>query len=253
MEDLENFRNPPIKEAVISIQFESKLASLDLIEGLINELPTKFSFSEPLAINGQSVSVQMADDGKKPKVESNIDKIGIRLNDEEQALTVQFRMNEFSISKMAPYTSWCDFKNLAYELWNLYLNKLVKVEYTRLAVRYINEIDLPLEESGSVEIEDYLTNELKTPKGMPEDVCNFFSRVEVPYPDTGVKAVIVQAFKGHNNESRSISVILDFDIYSAYLEGMNNESIWPYLEELRNIKNIAFRGSLTDKTMETFR
>jgi uncharacterized protein (TIGR04255 family) len=249
MEKQEIFPNAPIKEAVIDIRFSSKFASLDVIEDAIASIPAKYDFGEQDAISGHHLEINVTGQGD-PSVKEKLDQIGIRIKDHENNLVVIFKTDGFTVSKLPPYTNWEDFKSIAQDLWSTYFEKLVKVDIKRLAVRYINEIQLPMIDS-SVELNEYLVNEPLVPRGIKSDISDFFNRIVIPFPKLSAKAVIIQALGEQTNDS--IFVILDFDVYCDDISIVETQDMWTYLDKLRDIKNQAFTGSLTDKALENFR
>ncbi|MGM7318919.1 TIGR04255 family protein [Idiomarina sp. ST10R2A5] len=248
--DDEVFEKPPIKEAVIVIRFESKACSLDLIEEVVKELPEKYSFGEISALSGHSINFTVGKSGNS-SLKEEVDRLGIKVTSEKLNLVVQFKRNELVVSKLAPYENWREFKEVGKEIWELYASKLSQLEIKQINLRYINELEIPLDK-GRVELSEYLVNEPQTPEGMPVDVCNFFSRVDIPYDEVNAIAVVLQAFKKTNGEY--ISVILDFNIHSVESEvKLDNSNIWSLFDEYRRIKNKAFLGSITEKSKEMFR
>jgi uncharacterized protein (TIGR04255 family) len=245
----ETFVNAPIREAIIDIKFKSKLASLDLIDVLLEKISEKYEFDEPEVLRDHKVEVKL-DLAGKSSVKNSQGVVGLKIVIEKDNLVLQFTETSFTISKLPPYDNWENFSARAKEFWNLYLDKLSKVKFTRLAVRYINEIELPMVDN-SVLLEDYLVNDPVTPEGLPDDVAGFFSRVHVPCLETRSNIVVVQALKSANK--KGIVVLLDFDAYSVDNEKLNEMSIWDSLSDLRDLKNKAFYGSLTDKCKDIFR
>ena len=75
---------------------------------------------------------------------------------------VQFRTDGFSLSRLAPYTSWEDVFARATTLWHYFCDLSRPIEVTRLAVRTINRIQLSLPMSN---IRKYLTAPPMVPPG----------------------------------------------------------------------------------------
>ncbi|MBL0184636.1 MAG: TIGR04255 family protein [Candidatus Obscuribacter sp.] len=65
-----------------------------------------------------------------------------RDHDENRAF--QVRSTGFSYSKLAPYDCWESFFNEGKRIWNLYSNFSNPKSIDRVAVRFINRLDIPL-------------------------------------------------------------------------------------------------------------
>jgi uncharacterized protein (TIGR04255 family) len=71
----------------------------------------------------------------------------------------------FSASKLAPYTDWHDLRTQARDLWAKYRKATDPVLITRLALRYINRIDIPLPIS---DLKEYMRT---IPEISPDGLC----------------------------------------------------------------------------------
>jgi uncharacterized protein (TIGR04255 family) len=83
---------------------------------------------------------------------------GFRFERADARRVMQTKLDGFSYSALAPYDEWEGFRPEAKHLWKLYRDICHPIRVTRVAVRYINRIDIPLKNSdprSSLQLEDY--------------------------------------------------------------------------------------------------
>jgi uncharacterized protein (TIGR04255 family) len=159
---------------------------------------------------------------------------------------IQFRRDGFTFNRLKPYTSWEELFPEAARCWKLYWETCQPIDVSRIAVRYINRLLLP---DLQGEFSDYLAAPPALPNGMPPFVSAFVSRVVINDPDSRITAAVVQALEPPL-ESRYIPVILDIDVFHEDVSNLTSDAILTRFEELREMKNRVFFGSITDKTLE---
>jgi len=226
MSEAEHLPNAPIKEAVIDIRIDPGSVTIDQLESLVHELPIADSEIKPIF----SHQFRMDLGTENPEAIHNRGLIGYRI--------------EYAKG------NWNSFKDEAMKLWSLFRETLSEYNISRLAVRYINEVSLPLID-GKVDFDQYLVNGPRLPGGTGDEVSSFFSNVVIPFRDLKVKAVVVQALE--SLDIYRAPVILDFDISREDVTGFSDSEMWVLFDDLRDIKNTAFRGSIKEATLELYR
>jgi len=162
----------------------------------------------------------------------------------------QARIDGFTFNRLKPYDKWESFRDEARQLWKLY-SDLVSPEIVRVALRYINKFEIPLISQPSIKLSDFLAAAPIVPKGIPQGVSSFLSRVVVHDPETDADAIITQAFE-QIVDPKFIPLILDIDVFKQK-ELISEEEAWQTLEKLRHFKNNIFFKSITEKAKELFR
>ena len=76
-------------------------------------------------------------------------------------------------------------------------------------------------------------------------------RIDMPFDRPQATATITQTL-GLNRETH-IPYIFDVDVFRSTPDGVDAESLWEQLDELREVKNRVFFESLTDEAKELFR
>lgn len=160
----------------------------------------------------------------------------------------QFRVDGFTFNRLHPYTSWEELFPQAIELWQLYTSVSRPDVVTRLAVRYINRIELP---PGAVAFENYLRAAPVIPRELPQYVSSFLTRVTIHDPEINIDAHVAQALEA-SALGDSLVVILDIDAYKQSEFSINAPTIPKTLEQLRVFKNRIFFNSLTEDKLREF-
>jgi uncharacterized protein (TIGR04255 family) len=175
---------------------------------------------------------------------------GYRYESSNRTKIVQLRLDGFTFNRLKPYNNWAEVRDEALRLWNLYRD-LVKPEFiNRIALRYINNLNIPMpiEDFG-----DYLTCPPEVPEGLPQGISSFFYRVVVPADDSRITAIITQALEQKVDVKDYLPIILDIDVIKFIPDGFLEEDIFAILEKLRNFKNQIFFKSITPKLLEVYR
>jgi len=128
---------------------------------------------------------------------------------------VQARIDGYTFNKLKPYESWDSFRTEARKLWNIYFQITKPVRITRIALRYIN-------------------------------------RIEIPLPMNDFKEYVITQTMEKPTENQRLPLILDIDVFSEISFINSDEEMWNKFEKLRKFKNDVFFDSITEKTKELF-
>lgn len=157
---------------------------------------------------------------------------------------VQVSENGFAFSKLQPYTSWEDVRESARRYWEIY-RRVVDVEtIDRVGVRFINQFRLRHDQK----LADYLTVLPKIPETVaPEEVADTLARLTIRDDKMGISA---RVFYMCRPDETGVTVIIDTD--AAKFGTFDAEDIWASLEQLREVKNRIFFGSITETAAQEF-
>ncbi len=238
-----HLENAPIQEAIIDIKVKlSEPVDTNTLLGLEGRLPDDYMNFEPTIRRG--LGVEFGEDGVRTTHDESL--IGYKAESKGRNFVVQFQGAGITVSKLAPYIDWDEFKAEAQIAWNLYKKILPKYKFSRVATRFINRLELPLTEG--FHFEEYLTSNPKMPNSMGNgEMAEFFTRVVVTRPESNATAIIIQ-----NSElpvDGILPVVIDIDVFRD--SGLtDNDDVWAILDSLRIIKNEAFFGSVSESTLE---
>jgi len=162
---------------------------------------------------------------------------------------VQDRLDGFSFSRLEPYEDFDKLKSEARRLWNIYREVARPTKVTRLAVRYINQLNLP---GNKVEPEDYLNAYPYVSERLPDELRSigpFLMNLQLLQDDLKGVLVFNQALAAPKKPD-TVSIVLDFDLSVSDPPVTNEQELWEFFERLRQRKNEYFEAFITDKTRE---
>jgi len=140
MENSRHYTIAPITEALIDIQVQlPPSVSLGRLNGLSDEVKEQYpKKKDRIYFQSQFVA------GEATKSTSQHSVLGYSFHSQDERQDFQARLDGFTFSSLKPYESWQHLKGEAKQLWQLYRKTTEPVRITRVAVRVINQIDVPL-------------------------------------------------------------------------------------------------------------
>lgn len=249
MAEERHLKNAPITEALIDLRIKPPLeltALKDTLPAIKKEIGDRYpeqkeqhEFKGGFGIKeGLPIVKQPRDLGIRGYLFKSRDKLQL----------VQFRRDGFTLNRLKPYTRWESVTTEAKDLWNIYCKNASPKLVSRIAVRYINHLNIPL---PVTDFRDYLTAPPPVPESAPQVVRSFLTRVVVHDSEKQLDANITQAME-RSIKPDFINIIIDIDAYKSGGFDIQTEEIWEILNQLRHLKNTIFFGSITEKTAKLF-
>lgn len=202
-----------------------------------------------------SSSIQ-AGETEYPKVDSSNQHLGYAYASKDSRYILTVSLDSFSFSVRAPYDKWETFRDEAHRLWDLYKTSSSPKSVTRIALRYINRINIS--EPEGVELATYLRAYPTISSDWPSggNMQDFFMQVRLWQEDLSCWSIVNETPEspyGEDNES----IILDFDIFREEFEtsweAEDDSAVWNFLEQLHKRKNDFFEASITEETRRLIR
>lgn len=248
MSKIQHLKNAPIKEAVIDIRLNLSKKFQEDDESKVEKLFSE-DFKDIKKIWTFEGKIQIGDDdGKTAVQETHKAWMGYRLISKDGLNVLQIRNNGFTFSRLYPYKNWKSIKANATKYWKLFRSFKEIENISRLAVRYINKITLPLK---AKEISDYFTAPPSIPPNVSQTLVDFFTKVSIGYPERKTTANIIQTIY-KVDENRGVDILLDIDVFSLQPD-FDEKEIWEFFDYLRDLKNKVFFESITEKTLEMYK
>jgi len=247
-----SYPNPPIAEAVISLQFRQEAPfECSQVNQVGRLLASKFPNSSPIHLFEVNFGVVPEDMSAANRRESPRPKeVGLRLANDLNNRVLQIQQNSFTFSHMAPYSSWESFKDEVVELWNLFIENYPALTVTKVSTRFINRISIPKE---SIELHDYFHLYPKIPEGIPQDVTGMLLQLQMAQKDIGDATAVINLALAEPNLPNHLAVILDIDLFTEVPALPSNSSaLWQQLDKSRQRKNELFEAFITDETRKLF-
>lgn len=246
MSDYETFKNAPITEAVLEImadpqegiQIEDLLQFPKHVQDRYSRTVQKMEFKGGFKL-GAEVSI----------LPSEQKAMGYLLHFDEGKKIIQSRLNGFAFSKLKPYENWDAFHSEAREIWYNYLEITKPKRISRISLRYINRIEIPM---PMKDFNEYLLTNPQIAPGLPQALCGLFMRLEIREPVLDATGIVILAVDNPILPEK-LPLIFDVDVMrkASYVD--NLDGIWGDFENLRKFKNEIFFRSLTERAKELFR
>jgi uncharacterized protein (TIGR04255 family) len=175
--------------------------------------------------------------------------VGLRLHSADEKYVVQFRVAGFTLSRLPPYEKWGSLLDEARRIWAIYVQALAPKRVVRVATRFINNLNLPLETGES--FKTYIHKLVDVPDEAPQIVETFFQRFHLVEAASGARVILTLALDGMP-PAGGIPVILDVDAFIAANLNPADGDLWTILERLRELKNRSFFGTITEQAAELY-
>jgi uncharacterized protein (TIGR04255 family) len=241
------YTNSPIREAVFDIRFKFATPLTPAIfEDAYKTIEREYPKKEVNFV--QSVEFEIKP-GENPKVKSETGPNGLRAISEDGTRIVQFRVDGFSFNKLRPYTNWETFSKEARKLLEIYL-ALSKPDYAeRIALRYINAIEIP---ESNFKLQDYFLTAPNISENLPQSLIHFFMRLIIKDSESNSFATINQTIE-NSGKKDSTTILFDIDVFqpNTHIEP-DLEKLFTEVFQLKDFRTRVFERSLTAKTKSLF-
>jgi len=240
----------PITEALIDIQgfFGDSSDPKELLELFEN---CHKQFAESLPKKSQRFARKILLSQSNKNIQSVDTQLGFHFTDDQNKKVLQYRTNGFSMSHLPQYKNWDTLVKDARTYWKIYKNLRTDFVVNRLAVRYINAIEVPY---PLINYEQYVKG-IEVPPGL--NSCNsiksFTNQVLWSVDDPVANVNLIRALQKAKKDSSSTKVVVDIDVFRPILEiGSDSEEIWDILKTFGNLKNKVFFDTIGEKVMEKY-
>jgi uncharacterized protein (TIGR04255 family) len=240
------FPKAPIVEAVLDIQVEpAEGMNMEQIGTFFDHVKGRYPEKELRAKGSAVIRISP----QRPSMdEPSVQPVGYLYRSPEGKKAVQARIDGYTFNKFNPYSNWGAFSIEARELWQHYVETAKPNRLKRLALRYINRVEIPL---PIRDFKDYLLTIPEIAPNLPQALAHFIMRLVVPNPEIEATAVINVVME-RPLDTQMLPIIFDIDVFKITNHPGNSEEIWHDFDQLRIFKNEIFFNSITDKAKELF-
>lgn len=234
----------PITEALIDIQVVPR-DNLTFIELRDSISGSDFGYYVKNPILEGTFGFMLTADGTQPQTTAQATQIGLRLHSIDEKYVLQCRLSGFTLSRLQPYEDWLNVIREARRLWTIYTERLLPKRVTRVATRFINNLQLPMESGASYQ--KYLHKLVDVPDEAPQAVASFLQRFHLIDVESDA-SVILTLVLDNTLPGVHAPVILDIDAFRVTDLELSSPDLWDTLEKLRELKNRCFFGTITEAT-----
>ena len=238
------YARAPITEAVIELRFAAEFQQAT-VEAAGRRLRDDYSYLD------QENIIQFKLDAGAQRAEPLTSWLGVRLSSFDRTDSVFFRQNTFMCSRLAPYVGWDDFFKRTVRAWEVWRKSAGHTALSRIGVRFINRIDVPMQSGDLVRIEDYLNVFPKSPDDLGAPLSGYTMQVVRPLDvdDCGLvlnTATVTSPLIGF------ASFALDLDVFREAKLPQRDDALWELLTRMRAHKNRIFESCITNKARALF-
>jgi uncharacterized protein (TIGR04255 family) len=242
------YKRPPITEAIIQIMVKAPLAD-DLVERVRKRLADRLDGIVEPVMSLTEIEIEVRD--ARTSVKQTPPR-GFRLTSKDGATVVMVFPKTITTSKLAPYAGWEPFVTAARENWDAWKRAVGYREISRIGVRYLNRIDVPLQNvEDQVRLEEYLTVSPRMPPANLPPMNHFSVNAQAPLGRENCK-LILNVGSSPSPLVKAASFLLDVDIVLDSQVPQNDEGLWEVIGRMRDYKNEIFEACITDKTRALF-
>ncbi len=240
-----HYKKAPILEAVLEFRW-SPAKPLEAIRGLLG-IPAFTEFEEPrprrrvraaLDVGGGSLSHESRE-------------IGFELAPKDGSEHVFLEDSQFVFIQHAPYDCWECFLPRALSFLEPTIDGLGIEELSRVGVRFVNRIDVPLAAAGNFNRDDYINIKFDGPRPDKGQIDEFQMRVVKPTVKEGISYALVVATTPSPLPSFG-GIVLDIDVFTSRPTPASGPPLKSVLDQMRNEKNDIFESCITDKARKLF-
>ncbi|MBR1369584.1 hypothetical protein RJ53_08825 [Methanocalculus chunghsingensis] len=241
---MNDYRNPPIVEAVCEFRFSSDTPwEQDLPDRFYDAVKDQFPIRE--SKKGQSLEIKADNTGIEGHRVETIE-IQVFLAQDRRML-IQLGPRGLSINCLRPYPSWEGFRPLIHQTYET-ISSLTSVRgLDRIGILYVDKIEIPGEK---IRLEDYFTFYPHLGEGLPKDLMNFMVGCDFAYRDRDVcRLKLTRAMPEKPGNS---AYLLTTDYFLARKDTVKPDDACAWVEEAHAAVKSLFKGCITKKLEEIF-
>jgi uncharacterized protein (TIGR04255 family) len=244
----EPYPNAPINEAVFDVRVNRSdglpIERLDALGGTeVDQYPTR---GQVMQVGNQIVL-------NPEQVSSSIGQRLFGYSFRGPSQVFQVRSDGFTFSRLRPYENWSTFSSEAFRLLAKYLDAAKPFAINRIALRYINQIDVPAIQDLDLGV--YLQTRPTMSPVLPQTLEGYFLTTQVQLMDPGPRLQLIETVV--NPSPDFLGLILDIDVFWEETLDIADPLLDDLLHErfdlLRACKNAVFEGCVTDAARALFR
>jgi uncharacterized protein (TIGR04255 family) len=242
--NLTQYPRAPITEAVIEIKFEAPVEP-ETVKKALPRLRDAYQSGEDWSM--QMLEFDIATGAGRVQRQAT----GYKLTSLDGTDICIISTTHISVSRLAPYSGWDAFYARAQRDWQFWKRGVAYRKISRLGLRYINRIDIPVKPGSGLNLQDYLNIYPELPEGAAfPPMAHYTMQVIMPRQDQW--GFVVNAGSVPSPLLNHSSFVLDIDLGRDADVPQRDEDVWELIGRARTIKNTAFESCITDMSRALF-
>jgi uncharacterized protein (TIGR04255 family) len=242
----------PINEAVFDIRVQlPEAVSLDTFAPVCEAEEERYSERTQIMQVGNQFTF-----GPQQLVSAGVQQqlVGYASRSRDNLQGFQLRRDGFTFSRVRPYQEWTTFSTEAFRLWQRYRDVTQPQFLRRIALRFINQIDIATTRGDVLDLSKYLRTRPELSPQLPQTLDGFLFTSQLQLIDPNPRLQLIETVVNPNDET--LGLILDIDVYWEEEFQVNDPEFDTVLRQrfelLRHCKNAVFETSITDEARELF-
>ncbi len=242
-----SLKNPPIVEAVIDLR-ASISGSPEDFKNLADELVDEFPHVEiKQTVKGK---VEFKDDQPIASLTAPPSFAGIWMANEGKSIYLRLDTEGLALINVNNYIGGNQLIDEALKRWEWLVRRKHPKSVSCVAMNYLNRLEIPLKQGE--DIEQYFEAPPTPPKGAPQLVSEYLSRIVSRDDKRNATATIIQQFKPHHTWDTPFPIKIVVEVSRSGQFSVDAPALQDILGSLRGLKNEVFFSLLTEKTVEIY-
>jgi uncharacterized protein (TIGR04255 family) len=177
---------------------------------------------------------------------------GYRVRSIDQADIVVIFPDGIAASRVPPYPGWEHLRERARAAWAEWRRSVTSSAPKRIGIRYINRLDVPIEEAEIIDIDDYLRFSPRIPDFSKRPLNGFWVQATRPTDVEHWSATITSYLLSPPPLINHVSLVLDIDVFRTEQVPHRDADLWNCIDPVRELKNAIFEACITDQARKLF-
>jgi len=241
------YAKPPLIEALCEFHFEPEESWDWTIPGLFYA-----RVREQFPDRAEQQMLQMGFNPGQPVPLQSTSISRVQFLRKDRTALVQVGPNILVVNQLAPYSKWEAFRSMIFDNLNLYTEIAKPKSVVQINLRYINRIEIPVEEGRAINIDRYMSVVPGVPKGlMKQPLAQFIQRVELPRSHRDAMLILQSGSLPSERENYS-SFLLDLDIITHSVTPLTFERAENWILDAHEEIEEAFEACITEEARILF-
>lgn len=235
----------PIIEALVDIRAEVA-QPISVLQALAEELKAEF----PKAHESRIVKAELKVEGGRlvaPQAH-DLGLQGFQLFNADDSLAVQFKLDGLTVNNMKAYIGGEQLIDRTVALWRVFATRAQITSTSRIAMRYINKLELPF--APGDDFRRFLTTSPVLPDEVPRNFSEFLTRVIAHEDASDGPAIVITQSLVHTGDKPA--VVIDLEAIKAGDFSANPDFLAGVLQELRALAKRVFFSMITEETARLY-
>lgn len=240
------YKNPPLIEALCEFHFAPETPQkFDSIIQLLSQR-IQAHFPKRLQLQLQASQIDVGASGMAEITKQILPLV--RFQSTHGQVLIQVGQNLLTVNHLRPYTSWENFLPSIEVGLHAYREVVKPATILRIALRYINRIEIP---GNRIQLEEYLELRPFIGQTVLQDLAAFTLGIQIPHED-GRDMLSIQLASTDSGSLDTVAILLDLTYYLTRTEDFSLDTVSEWLTTAHNTIEEAFEACLTDHLRNLF-